>query len=102
LFAQQSCSTGGGGQLKIASNATQPSAIQATPNPANSSFTLQLKSFSSPLITIFDIAGRPVFKKKAENAYQEVINTSSIPSGTYFVEVSDGVNKVVQKIVVAH
>jgi len=108
LFAQQSCTTGGGGggQLKVASNT-----VLASPNPVNSSLTLQLQSFSGKttvdkaqtvLITIFDIAGRPIFKKKAENNYQEVINTSSIPSGSYFVEVSDGVNKVVQKIVVAH
>ncbi|MDO6432217.1 T9SS type A sorting domain-containing protein [Flavitalea sp. BT771] len=107
LFAQQSCTTGGGGgQLKVASNT-----VLASPNPVNSSLTLQLQSFSGKttvgkaqtiLITIFDIAGNPVFKKKAENNYQEVINTSSIPSGTYFVQVSDGINKSVQKIVIAH
>jgi hypothetical protein len=111
LFAQQSCTSGGGGGGQLRPAAEASNGILVSPNPANSSFTVQLQAFSgkitmskgsTSLITIFDIAGRQVFKKRAENTCQEVINTSSIPSGTYFVEVSDGVNKVVQKIMIAH
>jgi PKD repeat protein len=79
--------------------------VNIYPNPVHNQVNIEISNWPSNAakIVIRDMSGKSIFTKKVEplsNNETVSINTSKWASGTYFVEVSDGLNLVTEKIVV--
>ena len=74
------------------------------PNPNNGAFTVKFQSQSGEdiKIGIYDIRGRRMFEKSFINTinFREDIRLQNVPSGMYFVTITDGGKKVTKKIIV--
>jgi subtilisin-like proprotein convertase family protein len=74
------------------------------PNPNNGSFTVKFDSETSNdvKIMIYDIRGREVFSKSYNNSglFNETVNLNNIQSGVYLVNIENGLQKEVEKIVI--
>ena len=74
------------------------------PNPFGDDLTLDISTEKNTDLTIevMDILGRQVFQSKAENtegSFQLPISLKQVPSGNYFLKISDGQTIIEQKIV---
>ena len=91
------------GNLSIDSN-SMTSTFNLWPNPNSGEFTVSLNSASSQLtkLTVYDVAGRVIFKKdlQAQNNIQENVSLAKAQAGVYFVKVSDNNNSITKKIIV--
>lgn len=79
---------------------TSVSNVQVYPVPANESLFLQ-QQIPADHIFITDIFGTIIFSSSNKN-YSIEINTLSIPSGTYFLHLQNGVESVTKQIPVHH
>jgi hypothetical protein len=87
------------GEINLSNN------LNIYPNPVHDQVNIEMTNWAtkSANITIRDINGRLVFKSEVEpisNNETISINTSKWAKGAYFIEVSDGVLLVVEKIIV--
>jgi hypothetical protein len=77
--------------------------ITVYPNPSRDNFTIQINSrylkTDVVYLKIVDLTGRCVFKKQIQNTKHVIQNTDFSP-GVYFVEVHDGENRIIQKLVI--
>lgn len=75
-----------------------------SPNPNNGSFNIKFNSSSNKdiSINIFDLRGRAIFNKSYQNTglFDQNLQLNTIQAGVYLVNVQDGENKIVKKIVV--
>lgn len=102
-----STTTGGGifkwGSVRVASgvNNNKVENFQVYPNPSNGTFYVRANVKGASSIKVMDVTGRVVFTK--EYATQTLLNTSfdlsNQAQGVYMVEVREGNNVSVQKIV---
>jgi hypothetical protein len=81
----------------------QESAINVYPNPTTSSihFTVDNDSQNDLNVTIFNETGRTYGKysfKKTPGRFTESIDMSNLPSGIYLMEISQGNERVVKKV----
>jgi hypothetical protein len=82
---------------------TGSTTIKLFPNPSNGEVFIELDSHLNidPVITLFDLNGRPVFgsffEKTGHNTMK--INLSDYPPGVYFLGLTQGLKTRVQKIV---
>jgi hypothetical protein len=53
-------------------------------------------------LSVYAIDGRLVLSKGVENAREEEINVSSLPSGIYFLKVADGVGSLMKRFFIKH
>jgi hypothetical protein len=67
------------------------------PNPANNSCVIQ--NANNAIVTIYDLTGKSVMQIADYSG--EIINTTSLSEGVYTVECISGINKSVQKLVIA-
>jgi hypothetical protein len=79
----------------ITDPATATNKMQLYPNPAQGTINLQLTSVTTGtlVIHIFTVAGQPVLTKQSEKTgtyYQTSLNISSLPGGTYMMQVLIG------------
>jgi len=76
--------------------------VKAYPNPANSTFTITLKS-SDASVDIMDITGKMI-EKAAVTLGEARFNVSNYSNGVYFYQVKNESNKVIKsgKFTVAH
>ncbi len=87
--------------------AVRISGIIITPNPANDQLTITMdNTWSNGNVTIrmMDAQGKAVFRKESQmkGEFSETINVSSLPSGLYFVHVSNTNQSKIEKIVIKH
>ncbi len=73
--------------------------VSIFPNPASDFITLNLNGQSANKIEIYDISGRMIFVSKI-NSDNTQINTSNFASGTYFVNVYNGEQKIAEEKIV--
>ena len=83
------------------------SGISITPNPANDQLTIKIdKSWSNGNVTItmMDAQGKAVFSKESQmnGEFSDTIDVASLPSGLYFVHVSNTNQSKIEKIVIKH
>ena len=88
-------------------SAAKISGISITPNPANDQLAIKMdKSWSNGNVTIrmIDAQGKAVFRKEFQmkGEFSETIDVSSLPSGLYFVHVSNEKQSKIEKIVIRH
>lgn len=71
------------------------------PNPSNGNFTLAIEEFkdSEYNLNIIDVTGKTVHSELIYSS-QSTINLNKVSKGIYFVQLSDGSNKVVKRIVI--
>jgi hypothetical protein len=71
------------------------------PNLTQNTFTISFNEWTSDngQLTIFDLTGRVVYEKAFLNAKYQILNTDFSP-GVYFVKVSDGEQRLIQKLVI--
>lgn len=85
----------------ICTSSITGSGISLFPNPCDDFLRVivELEVKENSNISVMDIQGRVVFKEIL-NDQLLMINTSAIPSGMYFIQYNDGVNIIVEKIMV--
>jgi hypothetical protein len=70
------------------------------PNPTQSHVTINLDyNADKARIKIFDITGRLLMEDWIRNSYTKLLDVSHYPSGIYFIEVSEGNSKAVEKLI---
>ncbi len=78
--------------------------FEVLPNPSDGLFTLKmdLPTFTSLDLTVFDVVGRQVFASQMEGAgvVQQPLDLRALASGTYLLRVSNGKQWGVKKLVV--
>lgn len=78
--------------------------LTIAPNPSNGNFNVKFNSTSGKdiLINVFDISGRQIFAKSYpnESVFTQNIQLDNVQSGVYLVNIQDGTQKSVRKIVV--
>ena len=75
-----------------------------SPNPNKGTFTINMKSRSGKNIAIdvYDIRGAKLYSKLFESSlhFSNEVHLKNVSSGIYFVNVSDGENQEVRKIII--
>lgn len=78
--------------------------LTVSPNPSNGNFNVQFNSTSDKdiLINVYDISGRQIFAKSYPNQsiFAQNIQLSNVQSGVYLVNIQNGNQKSVRKIVI--
>lgn len=69
------------------------------PNPSNGSVTLNL-NYSNSLVEVVDVLGNTVSTPRYSNAGQVQLNMNDAAEGIYFVRVTSGNEKSVQKLII--
>lgn len=72
------------------------------PNPANDELQLLVSNGTAESVRIIGLDGKVVLSKQLLNGMQEVINTSSLKSGSYIVEISSGLESMRKNIQIMH
>jgi hypothetical protein len=74
------------------------------PNPNNGSFKISFKPETNEGINIqvLDISGRNIYNKTFDNSgmFDQELQVNTISSGLYFVNIQNGNNKMIKRIVV--
>lgn len=74
------------------------------PNPNKGTFTIELNSSESSMISVevFDLRGRNIYKNSfnKEGDFNEIINLNKVQSGMYILNLGDGSRKTTRKIIV--
>lgn len=79
---------------------TQKATAQVFPNPANTTVNVALDGFTQPVVTLLGIDGRTVFRQEASANDRLLIDVSTLASGIYFIDVTDGQRAHRQRLVV--
>lgn len=78
--------------------------LTVSPNPSNGNFNIQFNSTSDKdiLINVYDISGRQIFAKSYPNQsiFAQNIQLSNVQAGVYLVNIQNGNQKSVRKIVI--
>lgn len=74
--------------------------LNVFPVPANNTVNVNWDKHYNYNIAVVDMAGRVVLNSNANSNTQLSVN--NLPNGNYFVKVSDGADRMVKQIVVAH
>jgi len=78
--------------------------INVYPNPNKGNFTIELNSLSSKEIqvSVFDMRARQIFDRSFTNngAFNQNINLNNAQAGVYLVSITDGVRKMVKRIII--
>lgn len=78
--------------------------LTIAPNPNSGNFNVKFNSTSDQdiLITVFDVSGRQIFTKSYSNqgVFAQNIQLDSVQAGVYLVNIQDGNQKAVRKIIV--
>ncbi|MBK8846837.1 MAG: T9SS type A sorting domain-containing protein [Bacteroidetes bacterium] len=74
--------------------------LRVSPNPAHEFACIYTNNKSEKKISIFNAEGTLIFEK---NFFEQIIiiETQSLSAGAYVVNVSEGVNKYVTKMIIA-
>lgn len=72
------------------------------PNPANNELQFIVSNGTAESIRMIGLDGKVVFSKQFLNGNQEVINTSSLQSGSYIVEVNSGAKSIRKNVQIMH
>ncbi len=71
------------------------------PNPCNDFLEIYLKDakMSNFFLSVFDITGKFILTEKLFLKDKFTIKTDQLEKGIYFIQISDGINKTVQKVI---
>lgn len=93
------------GPVGIKKNSLLYNGIDIFPNPSNGDFTLitSLTSSQNLVIHVYNILGEIVYTETMQQAKQNLleIKMSDSPTGIYFVEVNNGEEKIVKRIIIS-
>ncbi len=73
------------------------------PNPNKGSFKINLNSDSNKVdVKVFDMSGRSILNKNYSNSglFDQEIRLNNAQSGVYLVSISDGIKKIVKRIII--
>jgi hypothetical protein len=78
--------------------------FEVVPNPSNGQFDIKLTDgFATELsVSVFDLHGRVIYKKLFTNASRSLVpvELNNVSNGLYFLNVSDGIRRTVNRILV--
>lgn len=86
--------------------ATKNIQLRLFPNPAshNTVLTTQTPLSETAIVTLYDLKGVAVFQKlfswQNNSGQQHILDLSTIPTGLYFVNLSDGKQSITKKLVI--
>jgi hypothetical protein len=72
------------------------------PNPAvnTTSISLENSSGNDSQLRVLDITGKIIQELQVNGVANIEINTSNLESGIYFIQLSDGINSRIEKLVI--
>jgi hypothetical protein len=74
--------------------------VQISPNPFSTTITINNINAEGPLrIKLFDAVGRLILSEKMTTSNATLTPPSTIPSGIYFLELTDGKRRIVKRLV---
>ena len=79
---------------------TNAATLEIYPNPANTQFVIAGLNGDAQ-IEVLNILGEKVYSIRSNNS-QESISVANLPTGTYFVKISQNDKMVTKKLVVKH
>ncbi|MES2679608.1 MAG: T9SS type A sorting domain-containing protein [Bacteroidota bacterium] len=84
----------------IKQNDTKKISVMVYPNPAIDFISIDLsENVKTANVTLIDLLGRAIFNAQIKDGYRASLDLSTLNKGVYFVEVTSGDKKVVEKIV---
>ncbi len=93
------------GPVGIKERSLLDKSVDLFPNPSNGNFSIvtSLASSQNLEINVFNVLGEQVFATRIENARQNMIdvNMSEQKSGIYFVQINNGTERIVKRMVLA-
>lgn len=96
-FALEFCDTDG--PLSIADNTLD--GFKLFPNPARDYFEFSLQNQNSNVkLNVYDINGRTLISKSFNAESRKIVNTTSLSSGIYLVEINSGNQKGIKKLII--
>jgi hypothetical protein len=69
------------------------------PNPSNGNVTLNL-NYNNSFVEVVDVLGNTISSQRYTNAGQVQLNLNNASEGIYFVRVTSGNEKSVQKLII--
>jgi subtilisin-like proprotein convertase family protein len=96
-FSIELCSTAG----PLSIDEKQITDFAIFPNPAKNYFEFSLSSAQNNLkLGVYDVNGRLLFDKTFDGQQRKVVNTENLSGGIYFVEIINGNQRAVKKLVI--
>jgi len=96
-FAIEFCNTAG--PLSIAENTLE--GFELFPNPAKDHFEFTLQNQSDAIkLGVYDINGRALISKTFNSQDRKIVDTTSLSTGIYFVEINSGNQRGVKKLII--
>jgi Secretion system C-terminal sorting domain len=86
----------------VSPNAAEDNSFRIYPNPCDRSAAISLSGEDIEEVTVQNILGERVFESRQEPSQFLNLNTSTLPSGIYFVEVRSGQGQYRQRIIISH
>jgi hypothetical protein len=86
----------------VNSVAAEANSLRINPNPCDRSAAISLSGEDIEEVTVQNILGERVFESRQEPSQFLNLNTSTLPSGIYFVEVRSGQGQYRQRIIISH
>ena len=73
--------------------------IKISPNPFHNQFIIEILEYEKPvLISMYDMQGKLILQQRPSSKGLTVLNTTSLSSGLYLFEITDGENKASYKV----
>ncbi|SDS25156.1 Por secretion system C-terminal sorting domain-containing protein [Formosa sp. Hel1_31_208] len=96
-FTLEFCATAGA--LSLAENQLED--FELFPNPAKEYFEFRLQNQNSKLnLNVYDVNGRVLISQRFSNQDRNIVNTSMLSRGIYFVEITNGDQKGLKKLII--
>lgn len=84
-------------------NSSENNSFEIFPNPSTGNFTISFSDYiNKGVMEVFNVFGEKILQEWLFNESKKEISLKNISQGIYFVEVSDGVKRYCQKLIIEH
>ncbi len=84
----------------LAVNEYEKNSLKVYPNPSNGNIFINRQSTQEMQVTVYDITGKLVYKKRNITDNNFYLNLTNLETGLYFLKINEGNNQVSKKIII--
>lgn len=81
--------------------ATLDNSIELYPNPAKAQLNLQINTAGTYTAQLVDLTGRGILRQTVVAGQANALNTSAVAPGVYYLQVTDGVQTAVKRVMIS-